>query len=116
MAASVGWKQLCFDKLIQFVQVDIGKHGAEDAALRAPAQRGMIAPVFQVTCLKEGFDEPHKATIMDFLSQDGQQDRVVETVKRSINSMPWSRTQITKIQQKLRSLILATRSLGAVSR
>jgi hypothetical protein len=38
----------------------------------------MIAPVFQVTGLKEGFDEPQKATIMDFLSQDGQQDLMIE--------------------------------------
>jgi len=41
---------------------------------------------------------------------------MIELVERSINSMPWSRTQIKKIPQKLRSLTLATRSLGAVSR
>ncbi|HEX6553034.1 MAG TPA: hypothetical protein VF026_09760 [Ktedonobacteraceae bacterium] len=97
-APGVGWEQLCFDKPIQFVQVDIGKHGAQDAALRAPAQRGMIAPVFQVACLKEGFDEPHKATIMDFLSQDGQQDLMIETVKRSYNLLPYSTTRMKKIQ------------------
>src|SRR6266567_1616415 len=43
--SGVGWKQLCFDKRVELVQVDIGKDGAEDAALRAPARRGMIAPV-----------------------------------------------------------------------
>ena len=37
-------------------------------------------------------------------------------VERSINSIPWSRTQINKIQQKLRLLTLVTRFLGAVSR
>src|SRR5713101_5725603 len=30
-ATGVGWEQLCFDKRVQFVQVDIGKHGAQDA-------------------------------------------------------------------------------------
>jgi hypothetical protein len=38
-----------------------------------------------------------------------------ERAERSINSMPWSRTQIKKRSQKLRSLTLVTRSLGAVS-
>ena len=85
MTTGVGWKQVCFDKRIQFVQVDIGKHGAQDAALRAPAQRGMIASVFQVTCLKEGFDEPQEATIMELVSQDGQQDLMIETVKALSN-------------------------------
>src|SRR6266568_2647530 len=68
VSAAVGWEQLCFDKRVEFVQVDIGKDGAYDAALRTPAQRGMVVPVFQVACLKEGFDEPQKATIVDFLS------------------------------------------------
>jgi hypothetical protein len=40
---------------------------------------------------------------------------MVKIVERSINSMPWSRTQINKIQQKLRLLTLVTRFLGAVS-
>ena len=72
MATRVGRKQLGFDKPVEFVQVDLGKHGAEDAALRTPAQRGMIAPVFQISCLKEGFDEPQEATIVDVLSQERQ--------------------------------------------
>ena len=82
VATSVGWKQLGFDKRVQFVQVDIGKHGAEDAALRTPTQRGMIAPVFQVACLKEGFDESQEATIVDFLSQDGQEDLMIQVESR----------------------------------
>jgi hypothetical protein len=53
---------------------------------------------------------------MDALTQRRNEQFVIEAVKRSINSMPWSRTQIKKIQQKLRSLTLAIRSLGAVSR
>src|SRR5215510_4259666 len=72
VATSVGGKELGFDKPVEFVQVEIGKHGAHNAALRTPAKPGMIAPVFQVPCLKEGFDEPQEAAIMDLLSQDGQ--------------------------------------------
>ena len=87
-ATGVGCKEVCFNKRVQFVQVDIGEDGTHNAALRAPAQRSMVAPVFQIACLKEGFDEPQEAAIMELLLQDGQQDLMVETVKRSINLMP----------------------------
>jgi hypothetical protein len=53
---------------------------------------------------------------MNMLTEYFQEQFMIERIKRAINSMPWSRTQIKKIPQNLRSLTLATRSLGAVSR
>jgi hypothetical protein len=76
----------------------------------------MPAPFLKIPRLEHVLDESQKAVVVDILFQNVNEHFVVESPKRSINSMPWSRTQINKIQQKLRLLTPATRSLGTVSR
>jgi hypothetical protein len=60
------------------------------------------------SCFEEAFDEFEEALIGNAFCQALQQDVMMHVVKRSINSMPWSRTRIKPRQQKSRSLILLT--------
>src|SRR5450755_71685 len=81
ISTCVGWKKGGFDKLIQFIQVDIGEEWTQNTALWAPTRRFMILPLFQVSCLEKGFDETKESPIMDLFSQDGKHDLMVKRIK-----------------------------------
>jgi hypothetical protein len=55
--------------LVEFVQVDIGKHGTRNPALGGPTERPVKCPVFQISCLEKPTDEGQKPLIMDVLAQ-----------------------------------------------
>ena len=75
------WSQHRLDELIQPVEVDVGKDWADHTALRGAAQRRVIFPVLQVTCVEQVGEQPQEALIVEFLAQDRQQDRVVDAVE-----------------------------------
>src|ERR1700730_9974684 len=75
------WDQHRLDKLIQPVEVDVGKDWADHAALRRTAQRRVISPILQVTCIEQVGKQPQKAPIVEFLAQDRQQHRMVDAVE-----------------------------------
>ena len=66
------------DEPVHPVQVDIREDGRCDPALRTAAQRGVVAPVLQVTRPEQPFDEAQEPPVGDLLGQDPQKDRVVE--------------------------------------
>src|SRR5205807_4419702 len=55
--------------LVEFVQVDIGKHGTRNPALGRPTERVVKCPVFHISCLEKPTDEGQKPLIMDVLAQ-----------------------------------------------
>src|SRR5260370_4418266 len=75
------WNQLRLDKLIQLVEVDVRKDRAGHAALRGAAQRRVVFPILQVTCVEQVGEQPQKALIVEFFAQDRQQDRMVDAVE-----------------------------------
>ena len=46
-----------------------------------PAERGVVAPILQVPSLEQVGNQPQKALIVEFLPQDREQHRMVQTVK-----------------------------------
>ncbi len=65
----------------------------DDASLRRAAVGGPVAPVLAVSGPKQVFDKPQKAVVVDLLSEDRQQDLVVDVVERPIKLLPPSRTR-----------------------
>lgn len=110
------WNEDVFDILVQFVQDEIRKYGAKYPTLWNSTMSLVIAPVFQVSCSQEVIDETDKTVVVDLLAKDLEQKAMIDSVERAINSMPWSRTQNKRRQQKSRSLILVIPSLDAGSR
>src|SRR5260221_10896680 len=81
LALVVAGQELCFDKLIQPREVDIGQDGAAHAALRCPAQRRIPAPVLQIPRRQHVAQQPQEAIILDAFSQDRQERLMVEPLK-----------------------------------
>src|SRR5262250_3026882 len=79
--AGVSRDEFFLDELVEFVQVDVTEHGRYHAALRNPAQRVMVLPVFQVPGLEHVTDQPEKPVIADLLRQYPQKDIVAETAE-----------------------------------
>src|SRR5262249_15773771 len=77
----MGWDQPRLDELIQPVEVDVGEDRAGHAALRGTAQRRVIFPIFQVTCIEQVGHQPQEALIVESLAQDRQQHRMVDAVE-----------------------------------
>src|SRR3954453_2938214 len=75
------WNQHRLDELIQLVEVDVGEDWADHAALRGTAQRRVIFPILQVTCIEQVGEQPQEALIVEFLVRDRQQHRVVDAVE-----------------------------------
>jgi hypothetical protein len=74
-------KQDCFDKLVQFIQVDIAEYWTTHSALRCSAQRLMPAPFFEVSCLEHVSDQHQKSVIVDAFSQDVHENLMVQTAE-----------------------------------
>src|SRR3954449_1839682 len=75
------WNQHRLDELIQLVEVDVGEDWAYHAALRGAAQRRVIFPILQVTCVEQVGEQPQEASVVEFLAQDREQHRVVDAVE-----------------------------------
>src|SRR6266699_1924200 len=66
-------KKYSLDKLVQFVQVNIGKNWTAHPALRCSAERLGPLPFFQISSLKHMPDKPQEAVIMDVFTQDAHE-------------------------------------------
>jgi len=51
----------------------------------------------QVSCFEQFPDEIEKTLILNFLAQEPDEDMVIEFIERSINSIPCSRTRMTRV-------------------
>src|SRR5712691_2689761 len=69
----------CPDEFVHPVQVNIGEHGRDHAALRNAAQRVVVFPVLQVPGPEHLADEPQEPVVLDLLRQDRQHDLMVKT-------------------------------------
>ena len=49
------------------------------------AERGVIVPILQVSGLEQVGQQPQEAVVVEFLAQDRQQDRVVQTVETLVD-------------------------------
>ena len=74
-------EELCFHEPIELVQVDIRENGGRDAALWRAAQGRLVPPVFEISRLKEALEQVQEAVIVDLLTDDSQQDAVVDVVE-----------------------------------
>ena len=80
--AVVRWKEHRFDKVIELMQVDVGKDGTHDSALWRATERAVIFPFFQVACLEQPFQQSDEPRIVEVFFQDGQQDVMVNVESR----------------------------------
>ena len=115
-SSAVCWYECFFNVLVQLVQVDITQNWTDYPALGCAAQCGVIFPIFEISCLKEFTNETKKSPVVYLFCQCIEQDLMIQAVKRSINSIPCSRTRITQVQPKSRSLTLAIRFSDAAFR
>ncbi len=58
------------DKLVQFIQVEIGEDRADNRTLGSTTVGLIPSPVFQISCPEESTDEAKKPFIFDGFSQD----------------------------------------------
>jgi hypothetical protein len=80
----------------------------------------MIAPVFQIPCLKEGFDEPQEAAIVELLSQDGQQDLMIKAVI-ALSDIPLdepgrSRPRVVDVRERSMAAALRAEAVGGAAK
>ena len=66
----VGWNECPLNKLVEFVEVDVTQDRTANAALGCAAQRCVVVPLFQVSCLQQFSDESQEASIVNMLRQD----------------------------------------------
>jgi hypothetical protein len=79
------WNEGLFNEFIESVQVDIREEWADNPALRCPAQRGSVAPFFEISSLEQFLDQDQESVISDLLAEDRQQDGVVNIVETSLD-------------------------------
>lgn len=70
-----------FNEAVQFVEVDVGQDWTEDRALWASTQGRMVAPFFQISSREQRFDQSKETTIMNVLSKNVHQDRMIERIE-----------------------------------
>ena len=83
VATGRGWEEGLVDNRIEFAQVDAPKEGAPHRPVRAPAERGVVAPVFVVSRPQQVLDQPQEAVVVASVTQYRQSDRRVQTVATS---------------------------------
>src|SRR5262249_60118429 len=74
-----------FDELVQPIEVDVGKDGADNPALRRAAEGGVPLPVLHVSGLEQSVNQPEEAVIVDLLAEDRQQDVSVDVVEAPLD-------------------------------
>src|SRR5438876_9454889 len=72
-SSRISWNEHGFDKLVQFIQIQIGEDGTDNGPLGATAVGLVPAPIFEISRFEESTDETHEAFILDGFSQDGEQ-------------------------------------------
>src|SRR6266508_2926084 len=70
---------------VQPVQVDVGEQRAQNSALWRTTQRLVVAPILQISGLKQSVDQAQEPAVVDLLGQDRSQGpgKVVEGEVRS---------------------------------
>ena len=98
------------------MQVDVCQYRANYAALGCSGQRVLSGPIeVLIPRPEKTSDDREKSLVLDLLSEDTDQYFVIDVVKRSYNLLPYSRTQMKKIQPRSRWLIPRILSLGVIS-
>src|SRR6266511_3365868 len=63
---------------VQPVQVDVGEQRAQNSALWRTTQRLVVAPILQISGLKQSVDQAQEPAVVDLLGQDRSHDRMVQ--------------------------------------
>ena len=74
-----------FNVLVQLIQVDIRQDGRNNPALRTAAVGAVILPVLHISGVQKRPQELEKSGILDFLSNNSNQNRVVDVVKTAFD-------------------------------
>ncbi len=61
----VCWNEHVFDKLVQFIQVEIGEDGTHNRTLWSTTVGLIPSPVFQISCFEESTDQAEKPFVFD---------------------------------------------------
>ncbi len=61
--------EMGFDEVVELVQVDIAEDRRNNASLRCPTQRCVVAPFLKIASLKYVFDQAQETVIVDVCSQ-----------------------------------------------
>src|SRR5947209_4530165 len=115
LTSCIFWNEGLFDEFVQLVEVDIAEYWRHDATLGGSAQRWAVVPLFTISCFEQVFDQSEETIVFDFLSKDFHEDIMINMIKRSHNSIPYSTTRMKKIQERSRWWIPLTPCLGVVS-
>src|SRR6516164_1714124 len=88
------------------MQIDVCQDRADYAALWRSGQRVLSGFVeVLITRLEKLSDDRYEPLIFDFLSEDIEQYFMIDVVKRSHNSIPYSTTRMKKTRPRWKSLI-----------
>ena len=63
------WQEFGFYKSVEETPQDVGKHRAQDGALRDAAERFVERPVFHVPGVEQSFDEVEKSSVLNRFSE-----------------------------------------------
>jgi len=64
----VRWYELGLDKLVQFIQIQVGEDGTDNGSLGTTAVGLVPAAIFEISRFEESTDETHEAFILDGFS------------------------------------------------
>src|SRR5437868_7796963 len=98
------------------MQVDVRQQRGANRPLWDPKFRPLKEAMLHQSCFEEASDEFEESLVSNTFCQTLQQNVMLDIVKRSHNSIPYSTTQIKRTGQRLKSVIPAIPSLGVVSR
>src|SRR5262249_41039667 len=88
--AIVCWEEDLLDELTQPIQIDMTEERAHHPALRRSAQRGVEAPVLQISRLEQVGEEPEDAVIMETLAANRQHDLVIQAIE-AVRDIPFNK-------------------------
>ena len=71
--------------LVELVEIDIGKYGADDAALRSAAVTLMQLVIFHISCVEKFTDKAQKTLIFNSLAKDANHDIMIDIVEEAFN-------------------------------
>ena len=71
--------------LVELVEIDIGKNGTNDAALRSAAVTLMQLVIFHISCVEKFTDKAQKTLVLNPLAKNADHDIMVDIVEEAFN-------------------------------
>ena len=73
------------NKLVQLMQIDVGKERGNNAALRSSAVCLMVLPVLQISCFQKFVNQLHHTGIFDFTVNQTDKNIVVDVIEATFD-------------------------------